>query len=132
MTMQTEAGPVSKGKLWTGRILSAIPVLILLFAGSMKLIKAAAVVEGIGKSGFPEHLIVPIGILEVVCTIIYLIPRTSILGAILVTGFLGGATATCVRIGDPGFVMPVVLGMMSWGGLYLRDQRLHELIPLKK
>jgi hypothetical protein len=132
MTTQIEAGPVSKGKLWAGRILSAIPVLILLFAGGMKLVKAAAVVEGVGKSGFPVHLIIPIGILEVGCTIIYLIPRTSILGAILVTAFLGGATATCVRIGDPGFVMPVLLGMMAWGGLYLRDQRLRELIPLKK
>jgi hypothetical protein len=127
-----EVGSVSKGKLWTGRVLSAIPVLMLLFAGGMKLVKATAVVEGVAKSGFPEHLIVPIGILEVGCTIIYLIPRTSILGAILITGFLGGATATCVRIGDPSFVMPVLLGMMAWGGLYLRDQRLQELIPLKK
>jgi hypothetical protein len=77
-------------------------------------------------------LVAPVGILEVICLVVYLIPRTSVLGAILLTGLLGGATVTTLRIGDPTFPMPVVLGMMVWGGLFLRDERLRALIPLRR
>jgi len=117
--------------LWAGRIISTLPVLLLLFSGVMKLMKPAAVVEGFAQLGYPESLALGIGILELVCTVVYVIPRTSILGAILLTGFLGGATATHVRIGDP-FFMPVVLGGLVWGGLFLRDDGLRALIPLRR
>ena len=88
--------------------------------------------EGMARTGFPERFILPIGILELMCVVVYVIPRTSVLGAILLTGLLGGATVTTLRIGDPTFPMPVVLGMMAWGGLYLRDERLRALIPLRR
>jgi DoxX-like family len=131
--MQTDfqPAPVSKKMLWTGRIISALPVLMLLLSAGMKLAKPPFVVEGFAKSGYPEHLLVVLGIVEVVCTIIYLIPKTSVLGAILLTGYLGGATATHVRMEDPNFVMPVLTGVLVWLGLLLRDRRLWALIPLR-
>jgi len=131
MRSSTHTAPVSKKMLWAGRIISTLPVLLLLFSGVMKLMKPAAVVEGFAQLGYPESLALGIGILELVCTVVYVIPRTSILGAILLTGFLGGATATHVRIGDP-FFMPVVLGGLVWGGLFLRDDGLRALIPLRR
>ena len=96
----------------------------------MKLMKPAPVVQGFAHFGYPESLALSIGILELACTVVYVIPRTSVLGAILLTGYLGGATATHVRIGDPFFV-PVGLGVLVWGGLFLRDDRLRALIPLR-
>jgi hypothetical protein len=117
--------------LWGGYIASAIPVLMLLFSGVMKLVKPAFLVEEFGRLGYDENLAFGIGILEIGCTVVYLIPRTSILGAILLTGYLGGATATHVRIGDPSFFMPVILGVLVWLGLYLRDHRLRALLPLR-
>ena len=128
-TSQTN-GP-SKAKLWAGRIISALPVLLLLFSGFMKLMKPAPVLQGFAHYGYSESLIVPIALLEIACTVIYAIPRTSILGAILVTAYLGGATATNVRVGDPSFVMTVLLGVLAWIGLYLRDERLSALVPLR-
>jgi hypothetical protein len=132
MQSEGQGGAVSKTMLWTGRIMSAIPVLITLMASVMKLVRAPAVVEGVAHTGFSPGLIVPIGILELVCVVVYVIPRTAVLGAILLTGLLGGATVTTLRIGDPTFPLPVVLGMMAWGGLYLRDPRLRALIPLRR
>jgi hypothetical protein len=132
MQSETQAGPGSKKMLWTGRIMSAVPVLMVLMAAVMKLVKAAPVMEGMARAGLPERFVVPIGILELMCVVVYVIPRTSVLGAILLTGLLGGATVTTLRIGDPTFPMPVVLGMMAWGGLYLRDERLRALIPLRR
>ena len=129
--MQTEAQP-SKATLWTGRVMSALPILFILMASVMKLLKLPAVVEGFIRAGIPERLIIPVGIIELVCVVVYLIPSTSVLGAILMTGLLGGATITTLRIGDPTYPMPVILGMLAWGGLYLRDLRLRELIPLRK
>jgi hypothetical protein len=116
--------------LWAGRIISALPALMLLFSGVMKLMKPAVVVEEFARLGYPERLIIGIGILEIACTVVYLIPRTSILGAILLTGYLGGATATHVRVGDPFFIT-VILGVVVWLGLYLRDERLRTLLPLR-
>lgn len=132
MPSETQAGPISKAMLWTGRIMSALPALLTLLGAVMKIAKGAAVIEGFVKAGFAQNLIVPIGILEVVCVVVYVIPRTSVLGAILMTGLLGGATVTNLRIGDPALPLPVVFGMMVWGGLYLRDVRLRALIPLRR
>jgi len=123
---------VSKPMLWTGRIMSALPVLIVLLGAVMKLMKLPAVVEGFAHAGAPQKLIIPVGLIELSCVVIYLIPQTAVLGAILMTGLLGGATITTLRVGDPTFPMPVILGMLAWGGLYLRDVRLRELIPLRK
>jgi len=133
--MQTENGkPVSKKTLWAGRIISALPILFLLFDSSMKLIKAAPVVEGTVKLGYPEGTIVPLGIVLLVCTVLYAIPQTSVLGAMLLTGYLGGAVATHVRVGDPLFthvLFPVYMGILVWLGVYLRDVRLRALAPVR-
>jgi len=90
----------------------------------------APVVEGFTHLGLPESLAPGLGILELACTIVYVIPQTSVLGAILLTGYLGGATLTNLRVGD-AFFAPILLGVLVWGGLFLRDQRLRALIPLR-
>lgn len=130
MQTDTQTASVSKKLLWAGRIVSALPVLMLLFSGIIKLLKLAAVVTEFARLGYPESRVLGIGILEIACTIVYLIPRTSVLGAILLTGYLGGATATHVRIGDP-FIFPIIFGVLVWVGLYLRDERLRALLPLR-
>jgi hypothetical protein len=127
----TPPAPLSKKAFWIGWILSALPVSMLLMSAVMKLMKTPAVVEGFGKFGYSETLIVSLGLVELACTAIYLIPRTAVVGAILVTGYLGGAAATLVRVGDPTFFAPIVLGVLAWGGLYLRDPRVRALIPLR-
>ncbi len=132
MESNTPLSPVSKKALWTGRILSAIPVLMLLLSAAMKFAKPPSVTEGFVQLGWPLTSIVGLGILELVCTILYMIPRTAVLGAILVTAYLGGAIATTLRLGDPASAFTVLLGVMVWGGLYLRDPRLRALIPLTR
>src|SRR6202035_657212 len=130
----TQTAPVSKGKLWTGRIMSALPVLFLLMDGVMKLMKPEFVVKATVQLGYPESVIFPLGIVVLICVVLYVIPRTAILGAILLTGYLGGAVATHVRVGDPLFshaLFPVYFAILVWGGLYLREERLHALIPLR-
>jgi len=131
----TQTASVSKKTLWAGRIVSALPVVMLIFSGVLKLTKPAGsgVVEEFGRLGYTETVILGIGILELACTVVYAIPRASVLGAILLTGYLGGAVATHVRVGDPLFkiIIPVVLGALIWGGLYLRDVRLRALLPLR-
>jgi hypothetical protein len=127
----TGAAPVSKASLWIGRILSAVPVLMLLFSAGMKFAKPPAVLEGFAHLGIPEKLAFGLGVLELGCTVIYAIPRTAVLGAILLTGYLGGATLTHLRVVEP-FIAPVLLGVAIWGGLYLRDPRLRALIPLRR
>ena len=132
MTSDTQTASASKVKLWAGYILSAIPALLLLSSGVAKIMKPAPVVQGFAHFGYPESLIVGIGILEFACAITYLIPRTSVLGAILVTGYLGGAIASHVRIGSPMFshtLFGLYLGLMVWGGLWLRDRNLRSLLP---
>ncbi len=130
--MQTDSLPaVSKKALWAGYIMSALPVLLLLLSAAMKFAKPPAVVQGFEHLGWPEKLPLPLAILEVACTVIYLIPGTSILGAILLTGYLGGATATHVRVGDP-FFATVIAGVLVWGGLFLREPRLRALIPFRR
>ncbi len=126
--------PVSNGRLWGGRIMSWLPALFLLIDGVMKLFKPAVVVEATVKLGYPENTILPIGIVLTVCTILYLIPRTAVLGAILLTGYLGGAVATHVRVGEGLFPVsfPIIFGVLLWGGLYLRNNRLRSLIPINQ
>ena len=121
---------MSKKTLWAGRILSALPALFLLVDAIMKLVKPAPVVKATVALGYPESVILPLGIVLLICTVLYLIPRTSVLGAILLTGYLGGAVATHVRIGSGAFplVFPLILGTLLWGGLYLRDERLRSLV----
>ncbi len=114
-----------------GRILSGLVVLFLLFDSVMKLIKAPVVVQGSTQLGYPESVVRGIGIVLLVCIILYVLPRTSVLGAVLLTGYLGGAVATHVRVGDPLFshvLFPIYVGIMLWGGLYLRDSRVRGLI----
>jgi hypothetical protein len=130
----TQKAPVSKGRLWAGRIMSALPVLFLLMDGVMKLMKPDFVVKATIQLGYPESVIFGLGIVVLVCVILYVIPRTAVLGAILLTGYLGGAVATHVRVGDPLFshaLFPVYFAILLWGGLYLRDERLRALILLR-
>jgi len=119
-------------KLWAGRIVTAIPVLFLLFDGVIKLLNIAPVAESFTRLGYPQDLATWIGILELACLALYLIPRTRAVGAVLLTGFLGGTIATHVRVGDPLFshvLFPGYVGAMIWGGLLLRDERLRQFIP---
>lgn len=129
--MQAEPIAVSKGAFWAARIISGLVALFLLLDGAMKLVKPAFVVEETMRLGYPERVIVPIGIVLIVCTILYLIPKTAVLGAILLTGYLGGAVATHVRAGEPVFsvVFAIVFGVLVWLGLYLRNPTLRLLIP---
>jgi hypothetical protein len=114
--------------VWTGRVLSALPVLLLFMSAAMKFVQPEFVTKDFAKFEYPEGVLVPLGIVELACTILYINPRTAVLGAILLTGYLGGATATHLRVGDP-FFMPIVVGVVLWMGLFLRDARLRALIP---
>jgi len=131
-TMQnmTQTTPVSKKALWAGYIMTGLPVLLFLFSGIMKVIKPQPVVEEFTRSGMPERILVGLGILEITCTVLYAIPRTAVLGAILLTGYLGGAIVTHLRIGE-SVIAPFLIGVVVWGGIFLRDPRLRALIPLR-
>jgi hypothetical protein len=133
MQSGAQAFPVSKGRLWAGRIISGLVVLFLLFDGITKLMKVAPVLEASAQLGYPVSTIVGIGITALVCTVVYAIPQTSVLGAILLTGFLGGAVASNVRIGNPMFntLFPIVFAALVWAGILLREDRLRTLIPLR-
>lgn len=113
--------------LWAGRIASGLSILGLLVDASGKLMQLAPVLEGTARLGYPESSVFGIGVVELVCTLLYAVPRTSALGAIALTAFLGGATATHVRIGDP-FVFPIFVGILVWAGVYLRDRRVRALV----
>jgi hypothetical protein len=117
--------------LWTGYFLSTLPVLLLLMSAGMKLSRHPDVLDGLAKYGYSESVVFPLGVVELVSTVLYIVPQTAVLGAILLTGYLGGATATHVRAADP-FLIPVVLGVVLWSGLYLRDARLRQLLPLRR
>ena len=134
MPSDSGAVAVSKKGLWAGRILSGLVVLLLIPDGIIKFIKPAPVVDTFAHLGWPLSVSVTLGILLLVCTVLYAIPRTSVLGAILLTGYLGGAVATHLRVGDPLFshiLFPTYLGALLWLGLYLREERLRALIPLR-
>lgn len=114
---------------WSGRALSGLVGLMLVFSASMKLKNAPEVAEQlVGKFGYPQDVIVTLGVVEIGCVIVYLIPQTAVLGAILLTGYLGGATATHVRISDP-FISPVIGGILVWLAIFLRDPRIRALVP---
>jgi hypothetical protein len=120
-----QAPAVAKKRLWVGRILSFLPALFLLLDGVMKLFKPAFVVDATVRLGYPERVIFGLGVVLVICTLVYLIPRTAVLGAILLTGYLGGAVATHVRAEQGWFeiLFPVVIGILLWGGLVLRSPK---------
>ncbi len=123
--------PRRNWKVWVGRGISVLPVLGLVMSASMKLSHAPQVVEMFtSKFGYQESSLMGIGLLELAVAVLYVIPRTAVLGAVLVTAYLGGAVATHVRVGDP-FITPVILGVLVWIGLYLREPRLHALAPLR-
>src|SRR5882724_3551684 len=120
----------NKKVLWAGWIISVLPVLLFLFSAVLKLMGGPEMDKSFAHLGLPLSMMVPLGILEISCALIYLIPRTSVLGAILLTGYVGGTICTCWRSGDP-FYLNIVLGIMIWLGIYLRDSRLRELIPFR-
>jgi hypothetical protein len=120
-----------RGALWTGRVVGALPALAMILSGAMKLSHNPKVVEAfVHKFGYSEDALLGIGILELACVLVYLVPRTTFLGSVLMTAYLGGAVATHVRVND-AFVIPVVLGVLVWVGLYLREPRLRALAPLQ-
>lgn len=130
----TQGAPISKASLWASRIIVALIALFLIFDGVTKVMKVAPVMEAFARLGYPAHLAPVIGIILLVCLAFYLIPRTSIFGAILLTAYLGGATEVNLRAGDPVFetLFPVIFGVLVWAGLYLRDENLRALIPLRR
>ncbi len=131
--MQSNDRSISSMQLWAGRIMSGLPALFLLVDGIMKLFKPAVVVQATVELGYPESVIVGLGVTLLTSTLLYLISRTSVLGAILLTGYLGGAVATHVRVGGPIFniIFAVIVGTLLWGGLWLRDGQLREMLPLR-
>lgn len=133
MSSDTQSAPVSKGMLWTGWVMSAVPALFLLVDGAMKLVPPEVVVKATAELGYAEAVILPLGIVLLASTFLYLVPRTAVLGAILLAGYLGGAVATHVRVGHGPFeiLFPVAIGALLWGGLALRDRRLRDLLPLR-
>jgi DoxX-like family len=126
---------LSTKRLWTGRVLSGLVVLFLLMDSIMKLIKPAAVLKAQAELGWPDEITVATGIVLLICTILYAVPKTAILGAVLLTGYLGGAVAVQWRIAHPLFaqtLFPVYRGVVLWAGLCLRDAQLCEMIPLRR
>ena len=129
--MENDSGSAARGKFfWLGWVLSILPCLLLIMSASMKFIRPAGFDEGLQHMGWTADKMTVIGIVEFACTALYLIPKTAVLGAILLAAYLGGAVATHVRVGDP-FMVPVLVGVVLWLGLWLRDARLRELLPLR-
>ena len=128
MQAGTQTVTSSKKMLWAGRVISALPALFLLMDVGLKLFKTPIVMEETVRLGYPESTIIGVGLLLLVCTLLYVIPRAATLGAILLTGYLGGAVASHVRVGEGPFpvLFPVIVGVLIWLGLYLRDERLLE------
>jgi hypothetical protein len=121
--------------VWAGRVLSGLVALFLLFDGVVKVLALPIAVEGTTQLGYPASVVVGIGIVELVCLVVYLIPATSIFGAILLTGYLGGAIATHVRVGSPlgtHVLFPIYVAVLVWGGLFLRSRRLRTFIPVQR
>jgi hypothetical protein len=126
----TPSAHVSKTAFYTGWVLSILPALMLTMSATFKFTQPPDVVKGFEHLGWPLGLAVALGVVELACVVIYLFPKTAVLGAILLTGYLGGAVAAHVRL-EEQFAMPVILGVMLWGGLYLRDIRLRALLPFR-
>ena len=129
-----ESARISRGRVWAGRTISGLVVLFLTLDGVMKLVQPAPVVDAFVRTGWPVSLAGGMGVTLLVCTALYMAPPTSVLGAILLTGWLGGAVATNLRTGQPWFshtLFPVYFGVLVWGGLFLRDARLRSILPLR-
>jgi hypothetical protein len=127
--------PISNGRLWTGRVITALCILFMLFDATIHFLRPAPVLQAFAQIGLSLRLAVPLAIVEFVCTVLYAIPSTSVLGAVLLTGYLGGAVATQMRTSNSLFgeiLFPVYFGILIWAGLYLRYPRLRELLPLQK
>lgn len=130
-----ETKQISKTRLWTSRIISGIAVLFMLFDGIFKLVATKQVMESAPSLGFQEHHIIPMGLLALIPTLLYIFPRTAVLGAVLLTAYLGGAIATHFRLDNPLFshmLFPVYIALLLWGGLWLRNEALRRLLPLQK
>lgn len=135
MQAATDAPPVGGGTLWTGRILSALVTLFLLFDGAIKVMALPVVEDTMAALGYPPGLGFGLGVLTLAIAALYAFPRTAVLGAVLLTGLLGGAMATHLRVGSPLFshlLFGLYLGLLAWGGLWLRDPALRALIPLRR
>jgi len=135
MQMGTQAASASKARVWTGRITSGLATLFLLVDSIMKVMKAPVAVQATIQLGYPEGTVFGIGVVLLVSTFLYVIPRTSVLGAVLLTGYLGGAIATQVRVGNPLFsyvLFPVYVAVLIWGGLFLRDGQLRALFSFRR
>jgi Mn2+/Fe2+ NRAMP family transporter len=127
--MESTSG--SKALVWTGRVISTLIVLLLLMGVAMSFSGSKEAAEGTAKFGYPTQLMPILGTVELICALLYAIPKTSIFGAILLTGYLGGAVATHVRLEDPMFVVAVIVGILAWLALYFREPRLRALVPLR-
>jgi hypothetical protein len=132
--MENSGQDISRKQQWAGRIVSAIPVLFLLMDGAMKLFKPSFVVKATTELGFPESTIVGIGIILLVSVIMHLVPRTSFLGALLITAYLGGAVASKVRVGSPVFDIgfALIVAVLLWGGFWLRERSVRAVLPLSR
>jgi hypothetical protein len=134
MQSMVQANQTSNALVWVGRVMSGLVIAFMLLDGAMKLVPLDVVVTTSEQMGIPGSLARPLGIIGLVCTLLYAFPRTSVLGAILLTGYLGGAIASHFCLNDPIFthtLFGLYLGLLAWGGLYLRDARLRALIPLQ-
>ena len=132
MTTETQLAPTSKMMLWTGRVISAVPILMMGGLGTYFLFAATdKVAQDMAKFGYPAHVARPLLIFEISCAVLYLIPQTAVLGAILLTAYLGGAVATHVRASEQQFWFPIAMGALVWLGLFLRDARIRKLVPFR-
>lgn len=133
MGIETQRG--GKAALWSGRVITGIVVLFFVLDAAMKLLQLAAVREAMAPLGYPAELGLVIGIIEAICLALYVVPQTAVLGAILLTGLLGGSVAAHLRVDDPLFthtLFGVYVGILAWGGLYLRDEKLRAVLPLRR
>ncbi|MGA9717749.1 MAG: DoxX family protein [Acidobacteriaceae bacterium] len=134
MPIAVETAAPSKARLWTGRILTILTTLFLLFDGVMKLVRPLPVTKAMTQLGFPLHLSVPIGIILLICTALYALPSTAVFGAVLLTGYLGGAVVSQLRIGAPLFfntLFPLYFAIPLWAAVYLQEPRLRTLMPVR-
>jgi DoxX-like protein len=135
MHTTVQGNSTSNAALWGGRIMSGLVIAFMLLDGGVKLVPLDVVISTSEQMGIPGNLARPLGVIGLVCALLYAVPRTSTVGAILLTGYLGGAIASHLRLGDPIFTHTLFgfyLGLLVWGGLYLRDSRLRALIPLRE
>jgi DoxX-like family len=135
MQPASPSGQASRKTIWAGRAISTVVTLFMLLDAGMKILNTSPSVEGTVHLGYPQNLVFEIGILLLTCTVLYIIPWTCVLGAILLTGYLGGAVASQLRIGEPLFshvLFPVYIGILAWGGIYVREPKLRALIPLQR